>query len=241
MPNTEQERPLASPTSADNLALQLQELFTAIVRLRSRRQEVSNAEMFRGQVLNSIKTAEQAARAAGYTDADIKLAVFAVVAFIDESLLNLRQAVFNDWVRRPLQEEMFGRHVGGEVFFDHLQELLERRDSVEVADVLEVYYLCLLLGYLGRFSISSKGDLHALMQRTSDKIHRIRKSGPDLSPQWALPPEAARQLRSDPWMRRLIVAAAVSAAVALVLFPVCKMSLGSEVNAIGQISSPGGP
>ena len=241
MPNTEQGRPLAPPASADNLALQLQELFTAIVRLRSRRQEVSNAEMFRGQVLNSIKTAEQAARAAGYTDADITLAVFAVVAFIDESLLNLRQAVFNDWVRRPLQEEMFGRHVGGEVFFDHLQELLERRDSVEVADVLEVFYLCLLLGYLGRFSISSKGDLHALMQRTSDKIHRIRKSGPDLSPQWALPPEAARQLRSDPWMRRLIVAAAVSAAVALVLFPVCKMSLGSEVNAIGQISSPGGP
>ena len=240
MPNSEQGRPLA-PASPDNLALQLQELFTAIVRLRARRQQVSNAELFRGQVLNSVKTAEQAARASGYTDADIRLAVFAVVAFLDESLLNLRQAVFNDWVRRPLQEEMFGRHVGGEVFFDHLQELLERRDSVEVADVLEVFYLCLLLGYLGRFSISSKGDLHALMQRTNDKIQRIRKSGPDLSPQWALPDEAARQLRSDPWMRRLLVGAAISAAVALLLFPVCRLSLASEVNAIGQISSPGGP
>jgi type VI secretion system protein ImpK len=240
VPNNEQGRPLA-PSSPDNLALQLQELFTAIVRLRARRQQVSNAELFRGQVLNSIKTAEQAARASGYTDADIRLAVFAVVAFLDESLLNLRQAVFNDWVRRPLQEEMFGRHVGGEVFFDHLQELLERRDSVEVADVLEVFYLCLLLGYLGRFSISSKGDLQALMQRTSDKIGRIRKSGPDLSPQWALPPEAARQLRSDPWMRRLLVGAAISAAVALLLFPVFRLSLASEVNAIGQISSPGGP
>jgi type VI secretion system protein ImpK len=240
VPNSEQGRPLA-PASPDNLALQLQELFTAIVRLRARRQQVSNAELFRGQVLNSIKTAEQAARASGYTDADIRLAVFAVVAFLDESLLNLRQAVFNDWVRRPLQEEMFGRHVGGEVFFDHLQELLERRDSVEVADVLEVFYLCLLLGYLGRFSISSKGDLQALMQRTSDKIGRIRKSGPDLSPQWALPPEAARQLRSDPWMRRLLVGAAISAAVALLLFPVFRLSLASEVNAIGQISSPGGP
>ncbi len=240
MPNSEQGRPLA-PASPDNLALQLQELFTAIVRLRARRQQVSNAELFRGQVLNSVKTAEQAARASGYTDADIRLAVFAVVAFLDESLLNLRQAVFNDWVRRPLQEEMFGRHVGGEVFFDHLQELLERRDSVEVADVLEVFYLCLLLGYLGRFSISSKGDLQALMQRTNDKIQRIRKSGPDLSPQWALPDEAARQLRSDPWMRRLLVGAAISAAVALLLFPVCRLSLASEVNAIGQISSPGGP
>jgi type VI secretion system protein ImpK len=112
---------------------------------------------------------------------------------------------------------------------------------VEVADVLEVFYLCLLLGYLGRFSISSKGDLQALMQRTNDKIQRIRKSGPDLSPQWALPDEAARQLRSDPWMRRLLVGAAISAAVALLLFPVCRLSLASEVNAIGQISSPGGP
>ena len=87
MPNSEQGRPLA-PASPDNLALQLQELFTAIVRLRARRQQVSNAELFRGQVLNSVKTAEQAARASGYTDADIRLAVFAVVAFLDESLLN---------------------------------------------------------------------------------------------------------------------------------------------------------
>jgi type VI secretion system protein ImpK len=241
VPNTEQGLPSSQATSPDNLALQLQELFTAIVRLRGRRQEVSNAELFRGQVLHSIKTAEQAARARGYTDEDIKLAVFAVVAFLDESLLNLRQAVFDDWVRRPLQEEMFGRHVGGEVFFDRLQELLERRDSQEAADTLEVYYLCLLLGYLGRFSISSKGDLRVLMEKTSDKINRIRKARPDLSPQWALPAEAAYEMRSDPWMRRLLIGAAVCVAVTLLLFPVCKISLASEVNAIGQISTGGRP
>ena len=237
MPNTEQGLPLAPSTSPDNLALQLQELFTAIVRLRARRQEVSNADLFRGQVLHSIKTAEQAARARGYADEDIRLAVFAVVAFLDESLLNLRQAVFDDWVRRPLQEEMFGRHVGGEVFFDRLQELLERRDSPEAADVLEVYYLCLLLGYLGRYSISSKGDLRVLMEKTIDKINRIRKSGPDLSPQWALPAEAAYELRTDPWMRRLLIGAALCAGLAMLLYPVCKLSLGSEVNTIGQMSS----
>lgn len=241
MPNMEEGRPLAASTSPDNLALQLQELLTAIVRLRARRQEVSNADLFRSQVLNSLKTAEQAARARGYADEDIRLAIFAVVAFLDESLLNLRQAVFSDWVRRPLQEELFGRHVGGEIFFDHLQELLERRDSEETADVLEVYYLCLLLGYLGRFSISSKGDLRVLMEKTNDKINRIRKARPDLSPQWALPAEAAHELRSDPWMRRLLIIAAISAAVALLLYPVCRMSLGSEVNAIGQISNGGRP
>jgi type VI secretion system protein ImpK len=237
----EQGRPQAPPASPDNLALQLQELFTAVVRLRARRQEVNNADLFRSQVLHSVKTAEQAARARGYTDEDVKLAIFAVVAFLDESLLNLRQAVFNDWVRRPLQEEMFGRHVGGEIFFDHLQELLERRDSDEAADVLEVYYLCLLLGYLGRFSISSKGDLRVLMEKTNDKINRIRKSGPDLSPQWALPIEAAQDLRSDPWMRRLLIGSAICVAMALLLFPVYKISLGSEVSSIALVSGGGRP
>ena len=241
MPNAEQGYPPTPTAQPQNLALQLQELFTAIVRLRARRQEVSNAELFRGQVLHSIQSAEQAARAHGYADEDIKLGVFAVVAFLDESLLNLRQAVFNDWVRRPLQEEMFGRHVGGEVFFDHLQRLLERRDSEECADVLEVYYLCLLLGYLGRYSISSKGDLHALMQKTIDKIGRIRKFGPDLSPQWALPSEAAQELGTDPWKRRLLIASAVCAALLVGLFPVYKMSLAAEVTAIGQITSAGRP
>jgi type VI secretion system protein ImpK len=237
----EEGRPLAPSTSPDNLALQLQELFTAVVRLRARRQEVSNADLFRSQVLHSIKTAEAAARARGYTDEDIRLAIFAVVAFLDESLLNLRQAVFNDWVRRPLQEEMFGRHVGGEIFFDQLQQLLERRDSDEAADVLEVYYLCLLLGYLGRFSISSKGDLRVLMEKTSDKINRIRKTQPDLSPAWALPAETGHELRSDPWIRRMLIGAAVLVGIALVLFPVYKMSLGSEVDSIGLISGGGRP
>jgi len=225
----------------ENLALHLQELFTAIVRLRARRQEVNNADVFRSQVLRSIKTAEDAARARGYTDEDIKLAVFAVVAFLDESLLNLRLPVFNDWVRRPLQEEMFGRHVAGEVFFDHLQELLERRDSEETADVLEVYFLCLLLGYLGRYSISSKGDLRVLMEKTSDKIHRIRKSSADLSPDWALPPGTAGQLGPDPWLRRILIIGAVGAVVALTLFPVYKISLGSEVRSLDQIAAGGRP
>ncbi len=238
MPNAEQAR--VTP-ARDNLALHFQELFTAIVRLRARRQDVKDADLFRNQVLHSVKNAEQAARARGYLDEDIKLAVFATVAFLDESLLNLRLPVFNDWVRRPLQEELFGRHVGGEIFFDHLQELLERRDSEETADVLEVYYLCLLLGYLGRFSISSKGDLRVLMEKTNDKISRIRKAGPDLSPEWALPPETAGQLQSDPWIRRILIGAAICIGLALVLFPIYKLSLGSEVTALSQISSGGRP
>ena len=64
--------------------------------------------------VHDIRMAEQNGKARGYTDEDIHLAIFAVVALLDESILNLRQPVFNEWVRKPLQEELFGRHVAGD-------------------------------------------------------------------------------------------------------------------------------
>lgn len=223
---------------ADNLALYFQELFTAIVRLRANRQEVTDAEVFRGQVLQAIRVATQNAKARAYTDEDIQLAVFAIAAFLDESILNLRKPVFQEWVRKPLQEELFGRHVAGETFFENLQHLLGRRDSQELADVLEVYYLCVLLGYLGKYSIASKGDLRALMGQTEDKIKRIRGNRADLSPAWMLPDDVAPAL-ADPWLRRLAIIAAACFLGALMLFGVYKIALSSDVTAVQTLSMRG--
>ena len=229
----------SAPARTSNLALLFQELFTAVVRLRANRQEVNNAQVFRSQVLQAIKLADQNARAAGYIDEDIQLGIFALVAFLDESILNLRKPVFNDWVRKPLQEELFGRHVAGEIFFQNLEQLLGRRDSPELADLLEVYYLCLLLGYLGRYSLASRGDLRALMGHTQDKIDRIRKTTADLSPNWSLPAETARYAYSDPWTRRLMIGCAACGLVTLLLFAGYKVSLNSEVSSLRQLSSRG--
>lgn len=228
----------AAPVSRDNLALYFQELFTGIVRLRAHRQDVADADQFRGQVLHAIRVAEQNAKARGYQDDDINLAIFAVVAFLDESILNLRKPVFNDWVRKPLQEELFGRHVAGELFFQNLSQLLGRRDEPEVADLLEVYYLCILLGYLGRFSIASKGDLRMLMGQTDDKIRRIRGTRPDLSPYWMLPEDIA-PAQSDPWMRRLVLGAVACAFLTLSLYATYRIVLGTEVSSLQLLSIRG--
>jgi len=224
--------------SADNLALYFQELFTAIVRLRANRQEVTDAEVFRGQVLQAIRVASQNAKAKAYTDEDIQLGVFAVAAFLDESILNLRKPVFQEWVRKPLQEELFGRHVAGETFFENLQQLLGRRDSQELADLLEVYYLCVLLGYLGKYSIASKGDLRALMGQTEDKIKRIRGNRADLSPAWMLPDDVAPAI-ADPWLRRLAIIAASCLLATLLLFGAYKLALSSDVSAVQTLSMRG--
>src|SRR4051794_39583928 len=93
----------------ENLALCFQEVLTAIVRLRSNRQKISDASSFRQQILDALRTAAQDARnRSGYTSEDVKIGSFAVVGFLDESILNSRNPLFSEWPRKPLQEELFG-------------------------------------------------------------------------------------------------------------------------------------
>ncbi len=80
-------------TRTDNLALIFQEVLTAIVRLRSNRQELSDAESFRFYMREAIKSAIQEARAhGGYNADDIKMATLALTGFLDESVLNPAQS-----------------------------------------------------------------------------------------------------------------------------------------------------
>jgi len=223
----------------ENLALIFQELFTAAIRLRSGRQEVQDADQFRAQVMQAIRMADQNAKSRGYVDTDIQLGVFAVVAFLDESILNLRQPVFKDWVRKPLQEELFGRHVAGEIFFESLNKLLGRRDAPETADILEVYYLSMLLGYLGKYSISSRGELKSLMMQTAEKIQRIRKTPAYWSPNWALPEDGGTLRMDDPWVKRLVWALAGIAVFAVLLFAIYRFLLSSGISTVETLAGGG--
>jgi type VI secretion system protein ImpK len=226
------------PRRSDNLALVFQELFTVIVRLRSNRQAVADAEAFRNAMRGALKRAEQDALARGYNSDDVRLAAFALVAFLDESVLNSRKPVFDDWSRKPMQEELFGGHMAGEVFFQTLERLLARRDSRELADLLEVFELCLLLGFKGRYSISGPEALRGIRDAVAEKIGRIRGPLGRLSPGWAPDPVAPRY--TDPWIRRLLIAGVACLVLAVVLFVAFKFSLSSGISELRQISMQAG-
>lgn len=224
---------------SENLALVFQEILTAIERLRSNRQVVPDAEAFRGQIRDAIKAADSAGRQRGYSPDDIRLATFAVVAFLDESILNSRNPAFTDWARKPLQEELFGHHNAGEVFFQYIEKMLAQSDSSALADVIEVYQLCLLLGYGGRYSLTGKAELRAVRQQLAEKIRRIRGAPGDLSPSWAPQAGGVVRSRSDPWVRRLTYLAIGCAALLIVLFIVYTVVLGSGVSAIAALAGKG--
>jgi type VI secretion system protein ImpK len=187
-----------------NLALAFQEVFTVVLRTRFSIQRVENAETFRSTVRKMISSAVKESASMGYSDESSKMAIYAIVGFLDESVLSSKDPVFADWARRPLQEEMFGGHFAGENFFRNVTDLLNRPESIEVADVLELHALCLELGYRGRFAFGDASEIYVILQRIRDKIGRIR--GPYALFRPALSVPVSIQKRPDKWVKRLAVA-----------------------------------
>ena len=223
----------------DNLAMLFQEALTVVVRLRSNRQAVGDPQSFRVQIATALNTAGQESLRRGYSPEDARAVTFAIVAFLDESILNSHNPAFGDWVRKPLQQELFGVDVAGEIFFRNVDHLLGRGDSQELADILEIYQLCLLLGFRGRYSMGSNAELRNTASIITERIHRIRGGSSNLlSPAW-MPPAEAPRATADPWIRRLLWTTVACGSLAVVLFVVFKVNLSSAASELQSVISAG--
>ena len=212
-----------------NLALVFQEVFTVVLRTRVLGQRVESADFFRTSLRQMISSAVKDASAQGYSDEITRMSIYAIIAFVDESILNSKDPVFADWARRPLQEEMFGAHVAGEMFFKNLTDLLNRPDSSEVADALELHALCLMLGYRGKFAFGDASEIQTVLQRIRDKIVRIRGSYALFRPQEA--PAAPAAKAADPMIGLLKIAAIVIAVFTVLAYAGYIFFLGQSVSA----------
>src|SRR5437016_1644581 len=109
--------PSPSSRRADNLALIFQEVLTVVARLRANSQAVGSTQAFRNQITLTLRAAVNEAVRRQYAGQDAEMAALAVVALLDESVLNSRNPAFRDWVSKPLGEELFGVHLAGENYF----------------------------------------------------------------------------------------------------------------------------
>lgn len=225
---------VSSPAIPGRLAGALQEALTAVVRLRAERQQVTDAAQFRAQILQLLARAEQDALQLGLNTQDARLAIFAVVAFLDESVLNTRNPAFADWARRPLQDELFGGHMGGEWFFQHIDQLLARPDGPELPELLEVYQLCLLLGFRGKYGATDGGQLQATTQRVAERLARIRPTSRELAPRWKPPADAVST--RDPWLKPLTLAAVGAVIVLFGLWGTYAYTLRSGTDAVRALA-----
>ena len=176
-------------TGTDRLAVLYQGFLTAAVRVQSKREKILDAANFRKRMKGALQDVERTAIAFKYDYQDIQDAQLAVVAFLDEVILASDDPSRPEWMKLPLAHELLGQAVAGEVFFERLEGLLRSaKDSSRLADVLEVYLLCLTLGFEGKYSGEKRSELHGLMERCRSRIEGIRQNrGKPLSPEAQLP------------------------------------------------------
>jgi type VI secretion system protein ImpK len=177
--------------SVDNLPLLYQDLLTGTIRLKGQRQHLSDGESFRRRIKAALQEVERVAVAGGYDSRDVRDTHFAVVAFLDEVILHSKDPVRAEWEQTTLQQDLFGQTDAGVVFFEKLEQFRSRRDSEQLADILEVYLLCLLLGFEGRFSGGKRGELEGQMESLRMRIEYIRGRADQISPFGNLPPASA--------------------------------------------------
>ena len=108
-----------------------------------------------------------------------------------------------------------------------MADLLNRPESAEVADVLELHALCLLLGYRGRFAFGDASEIHSILSRIREKITRIRGAYALFRP--AEPPAAPPRAKRDPWVLRLAVTAIVLAVFTLLAYAGYILILGQSM------------
>jgi type VI secretion system protein ImpK len=218
----------------ETLARIYQEILTVITRLRGNRQAVMDARAFRSSMKAAIAAAEIEATRQGYTADDARLATFAVVAFLDESVENANDLSSTDWSRQSLQAELFGERAAGEIFFQCVDKLMARGDAPQDADVLEVFALCLLLGFQGRYGAQGTEGIRPVVNQITAKVQRIR--GPRaLAPDWEPRLEAVLQPRHDPWVRALSLGALGVTVLAILSFVGFKFALLSGASGLHAI------
>jgi len=173
-----------------------------------------------------IERAMRKATEVGYSPQDAQDIGYALVAFADEVAVSRPGEVREYWLPRTLQLSFFNENQAGEGFFQRLQALVG--DSVR-ADVLRVYYQCLLLGFQGKYRVrGGEVELASLVERVAASL-RADSASSQLSPSGARP----RDGRSGVRRALPLIGASVGAVVlSLVLYSVLRFTVASSADEI---------
>jgi type VI secretion system protein ImpK len=173
----------------------------------------------RRQALEEIRRFEENARSAGIANEVIIAGRYALCAALDEAVLATPWGAHSDWAQQTLLNTLHREAYGGEKFFEMLDRIAQ--DPQLRIDLIELQYLCIALGFTGKFQLLEQGQAR-LAQTQHDIFRRIRTvrsaPEPELSLHWqGVEDRRNRLVRYLPWWVALTAALAVMAGTFLYL------------------------
>jgi type VI secretion system protein ImpK len=167
------------------------------------------------QVTQEIQSFDNIARTRGCSPEAVLAARYALCAAIDEAVLNTPWGSSSLWSGQSMLSTFHQETGGGEKFFQILERIM--MEPAKNVELLELYSICLSLGFEGRYRIMEMG--RSQLESLRDELYRtIRTYRGDyereLSPHWRGLHTKMSRLRQIP----LWVVAALAGAVLLGIY-----------------------
>lgn len=186
------DEPAAPPTNgAETLNIGSTPLMAAaapllqlLARLRNTLAQPDAGDL-RERAVRALREFEAAARGAGIANDHLRPAHYALCASLDDVVLATPWGSTGAWAARSMVSTFHQEVRSGERFFDILNQT--KQNPGRFMPVLELMYVCLSLGYMGRYRLSQRGpaEVDRLREEVYAVIRRARPmSDPTLSPHW---------------------------------------------------------
>ncbi len=212
-------------------------LLTAVPSIRTAVSHPNPAAL-RDSLLQQISQFEAAARTRSVSPEMVLVARYALCTLFDETVATTPWGGTADWIQQSLLVTLHRETWGGEKFFQLLNKMAE--DPARNIDLLELFYICLALGFEGRFRVIDGGkvQLEALRERLAAIIKKTRgECEKDLSGQWRGEQTTLRKVHN---FILVWAAAAVMGVLLLGVYVWLSFSLNdhSDALAFGKVQAP---
>jgi type VI secretion system protein ImpK len=188
--------------------------FDTVIRLRQAESaDIPPPEVLNHRLRGSIDEVLRRAAVLGFSHQDAQDMAYALVALMDELVLNKPEQYRQFWMSNLLQLHYFNETGAGDNFFNRINAI---RKDPHRSEVLRVYYLSLLFGFQGRYRIrGGELELMSLIDAVQKELERAQPFDFDvLAPHGERPVENLELVK-----RRLsITSAAFVALLAALLF-----------------------
>lgn len=144
-----------------------------------------DAMHLREQAVAQMRRFENLAQAANAPQQTILAARYVLCTMLDEAVLSSPWGEHSGWAQKTLLVTFHSESYGGAKFFQILERLCS--DFAKHIDLIELMYICLALGFAGRYQIEAGGRAK-LADIQEDLYRRIQaqraKPADELAPHW---------------------------------------------------------
>ena len=169
-------------------------LLSEVVRLKTHA-SAENFDALNERLNVAIKLFEHRALQEGVEGGQVMAARYVLCTVVDEAVVTTPWGNESAWSQMSLLSSFHNETFGGEKFFQLLEHL--SRNPVKHLAMLELMYICLSLGFEGKYRVLPRGmlELEAIRDSLYRQIRQLRGDIPrELSPHWEGLKEGRRRL-----------------------------------------------